>query len=77
MSYETLSFDVADGVARLALNRPDAANAFNPEICRDLFDAAIACDERDDIRAVLLTGEGKMFSAGGDLKFMRKKLINA
>lgn len=69
MSYETLSFDVADGVARLALNRPDAANAFNPEICRDLFDAAIACDERDDIRAVLLTGEGKMFSAGGDLKY--------
>ena len=67
--YETLSFDVADGVARLALNRPDAANAFNPALCRDLFDAAIACDERDDIRAVLLTGEGSMFSAGGDLKY--------
>ena len=69
MAYETLSFEVTDGVARLALNRPDAANAFNPELCRDLFDAAIACDERDDIRAVLLTGEGSMFSAGGDLKY--------
>ncbi|MGB0632122.1 MAG: enoyl-CoA hydratase/isomerase family protein [Alphaproteobacteria bacterium] len=68
-SFETLSFDVADGVARLALNRPDAANAFNPTIARELFDAAIACDERDDIRAVLLTGEGAMFSAGGDLKY--------
>lgn len=68
-SYENLSLDVADGVARLALNRPDAANAFNPDICRELFDAAIACDERDDIRAVLLTGEGSMFSAGGDLKY--------
>ena len=69
MAYETLSFHVSDGVARLALNRPNAANAFNTRICRDLFDAAIACDERDDIRAVVLTGEGSMFSAGGDLKF--------
>lgn len=73
VSYETLSFDVADGVARLALNRPDAANAFNPELCRDLFDAAIACDEREDIRAVLLTGEGSMFSAGGDLKYFASR----
>jgi 2-(1,2-epoxy-1,2-dihydrophenyl)acetyl-CoA isomerase len=69
MTYKTLSFDVADGVARLGLNRPEAANAFNPALCRDLFDAAIACDERDDIRAVLLTGEGSIFSAGGDLKY--------
>ena len=68
-SFENLAFDVAEGIARLALNRPDAANAFNPAICRDLFDAAIACDERDDIRAVMLTGEGSMFSAGGDLKY--------
>ena len=69
MAYETLSFDVSDGVARLALNRPDAANAFNTQIARDLFDAAIVCDERDEIRAVVLTGEVSMFSAGGDLKF--------
>jgi 2-(1,2-epoxy-1,2-dihydrophenyl)acetyl-CoA isomerase len=69
MAYETLSFDVSDGVARVALNRPEAANAFNIQICSDFFDAAIACDERDDIRAVVLTGEGSMFSAGGDLKF--------
>lgn len=69
VTYETLTFDVIDGVARIGLNRPDAANAFNPTLCRDLFDAAIACDEREDIRAVLLTGEGSMFSAGGDLKF--------
>ena len=69
MAYETLSFDVSDGVARVALNRPEAANAFNIQICGDFFDAAIACDERDDIRAVVLTGEGSMFSAGGDLKF--------
>ncbi len=69
MSYKNLSFDVTDGVARIALNRPDAANALNEEICRDLFEAAITCDERNDIRAILLTGEGSMFSVGGDLKY--------
>ena len=73
MTYETLSFDADEGVARIGLNRPDAANAFNPALCRDLFDAAIACDEREDIRAVLLTGEGSMFSAGGDLKYFESQ----
>lgn len=73
MSFNTIEFDVTDGVARLTLNRPDAANAFTPEMCAELFEAAIACDERDDIRAVLLTGAGKMFSAGGDLRFFASK----
>lgn len=68
-SFETLTFDVADGIARIGLNRPKAANAFNPALSRDLFEAAIACDARADIRAVVLTGEGSMFSAGGDLKY--------
>ncbi len=70
-TYETLRFEAADGVARIMLDRPDAANAFTPGMCRDLFDAAVACDERDDVRAVLLTGAGKMFSAGGDLRFFK------
>lgn len=67
--FESLSFAVADGVARVTLDRPEAANALTPGMCHDLFRAAIACDERDDIRAVLLTGAGRMFSAGGDLRF--------
>ncbi|MEC7490024.1 MAG: enoyl-CoA hydratase-related protein [Pseudomonadota bacterium] len=69
MEFETLSFEVADSIARLALNRPDAANTFNKEICRELLEAAIICDEQEEIRAVVLTGEGQIFSAGGDLKF--------
>ena len=73
VSFEEIGFDVADGVARLTLARPDAANAFTPTMSRELFEAAIACDERDDIRAVLLTGAGRMFSAGGDLRFFASK----
>ena len=73
MTYKTLSFEVSAGIAHLTLNRPDAANAFNPEISRELFDAAVACDERADIRSVILTGKGTMFSAGGDLKYFSER----
>lgn len=68
MIYETILFDVKDHVAYITLNRPDAANGVNVAMGRDLMHAAIRCDEDPEIRAVLLTGAGKMFSAGGDLK---------
>jgi len=68
MSFETLLLDVKDHVAHLTLNRPDAGNAMNAVMMRDLRDAAIRCDEDPEIRAVLITGAGKMFCAGGDLR---------
>ena len=68
MLYETLLFDVKDHVAHLTLNRPDDANALNMQMGKELFDVSIRCDEDPDVRAVLLTGTGKMFAAGGDLK---------
>lgn len=68
MTYETLLFEVADGVAQITLNRPGAANSLNGPMAHDLMMAAIRCDEDPAIRAVLLTGTGKMFCAGGDLK---------
>lgn len=68
MSYETLLFDVTDNVAHIAMNRPDAANSLNGAMAHDLMMAAIRCDEDEGIRAAILTGTGKMFCAGGDLK---------
>jgi 2-(1,2-epoxy-1,2-dihydrophenyl)acetyl-CoA isomerase len=68
MSFETLLFDVEDHVARLTLNRPDAGNAMNALMMRELRDAAILCDEDSEIRAVVIAGTGKMFCAGGDLR---------
>ena len=44
MPYSTLLFDVSHGVATITLNRPDAANAMNDALVRDLSDAAIRCD---------------------------------
>jgi 2-(1,2-epoxy-1,2-dihydrophenyl)acetyl-CoA isomerase len=66
--YATLRFDVRNGVARITLNRPDAANALNLEMARELLRAVLRCDEDPDIRAVMLAGEGPMFCVGGDLK---------
>jgi 2-(1,2-epoxy-1,2-dihydrophenyl)acetyl-CoA isomerase len=68
MHYENLRFELADGVATITLHRPDAANAIDLALGRELMHAAIRCDEDPAVRAVLLTGAGKMFCAGGDLK---------
>jgi 2-(1,2-epoxy-1,2-dihydrophenyl)acetyl-CoA isomerase len=68
MSFETLLLDVEDRVAHLTLNRPDAGNAMNALMMRELRDAAIRCDEDPEIRAVIIAGAGKMFCAGGDLR---------
>lgn len=68
MDFETILFDVSDGVARITLNRPESANGMNKKLLHELMLAAIRCDEDREIRAALLTGTGKMFSAGGDLK---------
>lgn len=69
MGYETIRFEVKDQAAFITLDRPDAANGLNLVMGRELMDAAIRCDEDPGIRAVLLTGKGKFFCAGGDLKY--------
>lgn len=60
-------FDVADGIARITLNRPDAGNALDEEMAQGLLDAARSCEARH-VRAVLITGAGRNFSVGGDLR---------
>jgi 2-(1,2-epoxy-1,2-dihydrophenyl)acetyl-CoA isomerase len=63
-----VEFEVRDNVAYLTLNRPEAANALNAEVARQLDEAALQCDENPEVRAVLMTGAGRMFCGGGDLK---------
>ena len=69
MSEDTILYEVRDGLAHVTLNRPDAANAFDLDFVRAFHRIMIDCDKNRAVRAVLLTGAGKMFSAGGDLKF--------
>ncbi|OKO86695.1 enoyl-CoA hydratase-related protein [Bradyrhizobium sp. AS23.2] len=61
----------ARGVARIALNRPELHNAWNPELVVALNDAVVRVSQERDVRAVVLAGEGRSFSAGGDLRWMR------
>jgi 2-(1,2-epoxy-1,2-dihydrophenyl)acetyl-CoA isomerase len=68
MTHTTVDVKIEDGVARITLNRPEAANALDLAMARDLFEAAIRCDVHGGVRAVVLTGAGRAFSAGGDVK---------
>ena len=67
MTYESILFDVADSVATITFNRPDHGNSMDLAVMRDLMHASIVCDESPEIRAVIVTGSGRFFSAGGDL----------
>lgn len=67
MDFETLSYDVSDGVATITINRPEAANAMSPDCAAEFSRAALLSDDDPEVRAVVLTGAGRMFCAGGDL----------
>jgi len=78
MKFETLLVQIDQGVAEVTLNRPDSANAMDPLMSKELSDLAIECDTNPDVRAVLITGAGSMFCAGGDLKgFAEEENISA
>lgn len=67
-TYETLLWDVdGDGIATLTLNRPDALNAFNVTMARELEQVFLTDARSDDVRAVVVTGAGRAFCAGMDL----------
>ena len=66
-AFETLLYDVADGVATITLNRPDRLNAFTPKMMLDMIAAFDATDADDAVKAVIVTGAGRGFCAGADL----------
>jgi len=66
--YSNLTLEVKNGVAHLTLNRPESANGINKELAEDMDRAARKCDDDPAVRAILISGAGKMFCAGGDLK---------
>jgi enoyl-CoA hydratase/carnithine racemase len=65
--YETILYDVADGVLTLTLHRPERLNAFTPRMREELVDAVDRADADDAVRAVVVTGAGRAFCAGADL----------
>jgi enoyl-CoA hydratase len=70
MDYETLKTDVADGIATVTISRPQALNALNSRFFQEM-DALIAeIAHRDDVRVLIITGDGKAFVAGADIAEM-------
>ena len=68
MDYETVLVERRGGELRITLNRPEAMNAWNKQLGLDLRDAVERAAEDDEVRAVVITGAGRGFSSGADLK---------
>lgn len=64
----SIQFEISDHVATITLDRPDSANAIDVELARALMNISIRCSEDASVRALVITGAGRFFSAGGDLK---------
>jgi 2-(1,2-epoxy-1,2-dihydrophenyl)acetyl-CoA isomerase len=74
MSTEPLVLlDIANGVARITLNRPESSNGMNVEFLQALCEAIMACHGRSDVRVALISGKGKNFCAGGDVHTFASK----
>ncbi|HEX7373422.1 MAG TPA: enoyl-CoA hydratase/isomerase family protein [Steroidobacteraceae bacterium] len=69
----TVLVDYRDNVATVTLNRAEASNALNLDMGKDLLNAALQCEHDRNVRAVVVTGAGKHFCFGGDLKGMSEQ----
>ena len=67
MTYQTIRYEVSEGLLTITLNRPEQLNAFTTQMAEELIDAFTQANRDDSVRAVIVTGEGKAFCAGMDL----------
>ena len=75
-TYQTLEIETANQVATIWMNRPDVHNAFDEALIAELTAACQALDKDERVRAVVLAGRGKSFSAGADLNWMKRAANN-
>jgi 2-(1,2-epoxy-1,2-dihydrophenyl)acetyl-CoA isomerase len=68
LALETVQFEIEDAIARVVLNRPEALNAWTRQLGEDLLAALDQADEDSAVRAIVITGAGRAFSSGADLK---------
>ena len=68
MNYETITYETEGPLAWITLNRPEKLNAINPKMVSELMAATDRAQINDDIRVIVLKGEGRAFSAGFDIE---------
>ena len=71
-SYKCLLYEVKDAVATLTLNRPERLNALGDTLREDFYDAILRASADSDVRVMVITGAGKGFCAGGEVKAMNE-----
>ncbi|OQX56320.1 MAG: enoyl-CoA hydratase [Candidatus Cloacimonas sp. 4484_209] len=69
--YETIKYEINNRVAKVTFNRPEVRNAFNWKMVEELIRVFNALKSNNDVRVVILTGEGTSFCAGADLNWMK------
>ncbi|WP_299218370.1 enoyl-CoA hydratase-related protein [uncultured Aquimarina sp.] len=72
----SIELTIENGIAKVTLNRPETFNSFNREMALRLQDTLDACETNDEVRAIILTGNGKAFCAGQDLKEVTSPELN-
>lgn len=72
--FKTILFTVTEGVGIITMNQPETLNVMSAEMEREVMVALTRCRHEEKIRAVLITGAGRAFSAGGDIRSMEKGL---
>lgn len=75
--YETVLYDVRDAIATLTLNRPERLNALNDQLRDDLHAAVKQAEADPDVRVLVVTGAGRGFCSGGDVKGMSARQAGA
>ncbi|MWB76665.1 enoyl-CoA hydratase [Pseudooceanicola sp. 216_PA32_1] len=73
MAYETIIVEIEDHICLVRLNRPDAMNALNDVLFKELAEALTEAQKNDKVRCIVITGSEKFFAAGADIKMMSER----
>jgi len=76
MEFKNLDFEINNNIATIKINRPKANNAIDLNFAKDLMDVSIICSENTEVKAIIITGAGKLFCPGGDLKAFNSQKDN-
>ena len=76
MKYNNIIYEKIGKIGKLSLNRPDSGNTLNLNLAEELFDALNSACSDKNLKALILTGKGKLFCGGGDLKFLLENKDN-
>ena len=68
--YEVINYEVNGAIAKIAVNRPKGLNALNPQVLNELQDAFKAAEADENVKVAIVTGDGKAFIAGADIRAM-------